>query len=103
VQRNAFFDVLSARRVVVVRAVGRQFVAADGTFVFFGDLAAWAGRLVVGWLGNGEGRAGIHVDGLGAGKEGEGEVGVGIGRLVAGAGGVELVGMEWRGGCVTGG
>jgi hypothetical protein len=95
VQRDTFFDVLGARRVVVVRAVRRQFVAADGTFVFFGDLAAWAGRLVLVWLRNGEGRARIHVDGLGAWEQGEGEVGVGVGRLVAGAGGVELARMEW--------
>jgi hypothetical protein len=40
VQDDAFFDVLGAVRVVVVGAFGWEFFAANGAFVFFGDLAA---------------------------------------------------------------
>lgn len=76
-QCNAFFDMLGTFRIIAVRAFGREFVAADGTFVFFGDLASWARSWYRGRRHSCEWRAGEHVDyGLRSRAEVEGELAI---------------------------
>jgi hypothetical protein len=88
VHGDASFDVLGSGCFVVARTFGGEFVAADGAFVFFGDLTARARCGDDGWRhGRGvEYRAGEHVDdGLGARAEIEGHLAI-VGRRVAGGG-----------------
>jgi hypothetical protein len=95
VQSDAFFDMLSSITLVVTRAFRGKFIAADGAFIFLGDLASGARGLRV--ESRGRYGAGKHVDyGLRAGAEIEGEAAV-VGGCVAGYGGV---GSEW--GCLRG-
>lgn len=76
---ETFLDMLFADGLIAVQAFGGQFVAADGTLVFFWDFATARGLRV-----GREGRAGVHVEaGLSAWTEIEGKVAI-VGSGVAG-------------------
>jgi hypothetical protein len=105
VQRDTFFDMLCAFCLIVFRAFGREFVAANRAFVFLGDLASRTWRLL-GWQsGRGhccECRSWEHVDyGLRSRTEIEGKRAI-VGRSVARNRCVMLRGAKVRCLCMTG-